>query len=262
VGLEPGAESVGLVDGKVVLITGAASGIGRASSLAFAMEGADVLVVDINLVGAEATVADICERGGHAHAYRADVTREDDVVAMVRAATDRFGRLDCAHNNAGITRAPTPLHELPLREWDRMISIDLTSVFLCLKHEIAYLRSRGEGGAIVNTASGAGIIGFPGLGDYVAAKHGVVGVTKTAALECISAGIRVNAICPGVTDTPMLRGFIGDDPDLEAAMRATLPTGTFGQPVQLAEAAVWLCSDRASWVSGESMLVDGASVCR
>jgi NAD(P)-dependent dehydrogenase (short-subunit alcohol dehydrogenase family) len=190
------------------------------------------------------------------------VTSEDEVAAMVGAATDRFGRLDCAHNNAGITRAPTPLHGLTLLEWDRMISIDLTSVFLCLKHEIAYMLSRGEGGAIVNTASGAGIIGFPGLGDYVAAKHGVVGLTKTAALECIAAGIRVNAICPGVTDTPMLRGFIGDDPALEAAMRATLPAGTFGRPSQLAEAAVWLCSDRASWVSGESMLVDGASVCR
>jgi NAD(P)-dependent dehydrogenase (short-subunit alcohol dehydrogenase family) len=253
---------MGLVDGKVVVVTGAASGIGRASALAFADEGAQVLAVDVDLAGAEETVECISERGGEAGGYRADVTCEADVAAMVRAAVDRFGRLDCAHNNAGITRAPTPLHELPVEEWERMLSIDLTSVFLCLKHEITHMLARGDGGAIVNTASGAGVIGFPGLVDYVAAKHGVIGITKTAALEYVTAGIRVNAICPGVTDTPMLRRFIGGDPDLEAAMRATLPTRTFGRPAQLAEAAVWLCSDRASWVSGESMLVDGASVCR
>jgi NAD(P)-dependent dehydrogenase (short-subunit alcohol dehydrogenase family) len=180
---------------------------------------------------------------------------------MVAAAVARFGGLDCAHNNAGITQAPTALHEITDEAWNTMIAVDLTSVFLCLRHEARYMLEHG-GGAIVNTSSGAGIIGYPGLAPYVAAKHGVLGLTKTAALEYAKSGIRVNAVCPGSTNTPMMQGFINGDPAIEAAMKATVPTGELGRPEQLAEAVVWMCSDRASWVSGESMLVDGASVCR
>jgi NAD(P)-dependent dehydrogenase (short-subunit alcohol dehydrogenase family) len=252
----------GLVVGKVALVTGAGSGIGRASALAFAREGARVLVVDVDAATGTETVERVTAAGGEARFHRADVTREDEVAAMVDAAVAHFGRLDCAHNNAGIAQLGTPLHEVAAADWDRMIAVDLTSVFLCLKHEVRHMLGRPGGGAIVNTSSGAGVIGFPGLGAYVAAKHGVLGLTKTAALEYVAAGIRVNAICPGVTDTPMLRGIVAGDAAVEDAMKATLPAGEFGRPDQLAEAVVWLCCDRASWVAGESMLVDGASVCR
>jgi NAD(P)-dependent dehydrogenase (short-subunit alcohol dehydrogenase family) len=252
----------GLVQGKIALVTGAGSGIGEASAIRFAEEGAAVVVVDIDEAGAVKTAARITETGGDATAVTADVTSEGDVEAMLRTALAAYGRVDCAHNNAGITSRGKPMHEISLEEWARMITMDLTSVFLCLKHEVRHMLSRGDGGAIVNTASGAGVIGSPGLADYVSAKHGVLGLTKTAALEYVTQHIRVNAVCPGVTDTPMLRGFIQGSPDAEEAMRATIPGREFGRPEQVAAAVVWLCSEQASWVAGEAMLVDGASVCR
>ena len=251
----------GMVDGKVALVTGAGSGIGRATALVFAREGASVLVADRDADGGKETVELVGAAGGTADFHQVDVTDDAQVRDMVAAAVARFGGLDCAHNNAGITQAPTPLHEITDEAWNSMIAIDLTSVFLCLRHEARYMLEHG-GGAIVNTSSGAGIIGYPGLAPYVSAKHGVLGLTKTAALEYAKSGIRVNALCPGSTDTPMMQGFINGDPAIEAAMKATVPTGELGRPEQLAEAVVWMCSDRASWVSGESMLVDGASVCR
>lgn len=251
----------GMVEGKVALVTGAGSGIGRAAALVFAREGASVLVADRDADGGKETVELVGAAGGTADFHQVDVTDDAQVRDMVAAAVARFGGLDCAHNNAGITQAPTPLHEITDDAWNTMIAVDLTSVFLCLRHEARYMLEHG-GGAIVNTSSGAGIIGYPGLAPYVSAKHGVLGLTKTAALEYAKSGIRVNAICPGSTDTPMMRGFINGDPAIEAAMKATVPTGELGRPEQLAEAVVWMCSDRASWVSGESMLVDGASVCR
>jgi NAD(P)-dependent dehydrogenase (short-subunit alcohol dehydrogenase family) len=250
-----------MVEGKVALVTGAGSGIGRATALVFAREGASVLVADRDADGGKETVELVGAAGGTADFHQVDVTDDAQVRDMVAAAVARFGGLHCAHNNAGITQAPTPLHEITDDAWNTMIAIDLTSVFLCLRHEARYMLEHG-GGAIVNTSSGAGIIGYPGLAPYVAAKHGVLGLTKTAALEYAKSGIRVNAVCPGSTDTPMMQGFINGDPAIEAAMKATVPTGELGRPEQLAEAVVWMCSDRASWVSGESMLVDGASVCR
>jgi NAD(P)-dependent dehydrogenase (short-subunit alcohol dehydrogenase family) len=250
-----------MVEGKVALVTGGGSGIGRATAQAFAREGASVMVADRNLDGAKETAELVGAAGGTADAVAVDVTDDGQARDMVAATLARFGRLDCAHNNAGISHPPAALHELQLDRWNEMIAINLTSLFLCMRHEVPPMLEQGSG-AIVNTSSGAGIVGYPGLASYVAAKHGVLGLTKTAALEYAGAGIRVNAICPGSTDTPMMRAFIGDDEVMEAAMKATVPTGELGRPEQLAEAVVWLCSDRASWVSGESMLVDGASVCR
>lgn len=246
---------------EVALVTGAAGGIGRATAVLFAAEGARVAVVDVDSAGVDATVGLIESAGGEAVPVVADVTDEDQVAAAVQAAVDAFGRLDCAHNNAGTSGRPVPFTELTLEDWNRVVSLNLTGVFLCLKHELAVMAPAGRG-AIVNTSSGAGVIGFPGLPHYVASKHGVLGLTKTAAQEYVRSGIRVNAICPGTTDTPMMQAFIGGDAAMEKMMRRTVPTGEMGRPEQVAEAVVWLCSDRASFVNGESMLVDGGTVCR
>lgn len=248
-------------DDEVALVTGAAGGIGRATAVLFAAEGARVAVVDVDRAGVDATVALIESAGGEAVPVVADVTDEDQVAAAVKAAVDVFGRLDCAHNNAGTSGRPVPFTDLTLEDWNRVVSLNLTGVFLCLKHELAVMAAAGRG-AIVNTSSGAGVIGFPGLPHYVASKHGVLGLTKTAAQEYVRSGIRVNAVCPGTTDTPMMQAFIGGDAAMEKMMRRTVPTGEMGRPEQVAEAVVWLCSDRASFVNGESMLVDGGTVCR
>jgi NAD(P)-dependent dehydrogenase (short-subunit alcohol dehydrogenase family) len=174
---------------------------------------------------------------------------------------EQLGGLHCAFNNAGINSPMMAFHEMSLEEWNRMIAVNLTAVFLCMKHELAHMVKSG-GGAIVNTSSGAGLIAAPGMPHYTAAKHGVLGLVKTAAQEYARQNIRVNAICPGVTDTPMMRSFLAGKPEVEQMMMATLPFGRMGRPEEMAQAAVWLCSDSASFVSGESMLVDGASVCR
>ena len=248
-------------DGEVALVTGAAGGIGRSTALLFAAEGARVVVADVDAERLDETVTLIAGAGGEAVAVTADVTDEDQVRAAVDTAVSRFGRLDCAHNNAGTSGTPSAFHDLTLEDWNRVVGLNLTGVFLCLKHELAVMAPAGRG-AIVNTSSGAGVIGFPGLPHYVASKHGVLGLTKTAAQEYVRQGIRVNAICPGTTDTPMMQAFIGGDPAMEAFMRKTVPTGEMGRPEQVAEAVVWLCSDRASFVNGETMLVDGGTICR
>jgi NAD(P)-dependent dehydrogenase (short-subunit alcohol dehydrogenase family) len=252
--------TMGLVDGKVALVTGAAGGIGGASAKLFAAEGAKVMVVDIDGEGAEEVAAAIRKDGGEAVGRRVDVADEAAVEAMVAAVVDLWGRVDCAHNNAGISDRKSGMTQLALADWHRMIDVNLTSVFLCLKHELRQMVDQG-GGAIVNTSSGAGIVGYPPLPHYVAAKHGVLGLTKCAAQEFVRQGIRVNAVLPGLIETPMLRDSMATE-ELAEALRASVPRGTLGQPEEVAQAVVWLCSDRASFVSGESMLVDGASVCR
>lgn len=250
-----------LLGGKVALVTGAASGIGRATALAMAREGARVLVADLQEAEAQKLIGEIQAGGGDAHFVRTDVTREADIEALVAAALERWDALDCAVNNAGITGAGGPIQDLSLEQWSRTIAVNLTSVFLCMKHELRAMQARGSG-AIVNMASGAGIIAVPGLSPYCASKHGVMGLTKTAAAENARTGVRVNAICPGSTDTPMLRGAMAASPQMEKLILASQPGGRLGLPEEIAEAAVWLCSDRASFVTGEAMLVDGGAVNR
>lgn len=253
--------SSGLVQGKVALITGGGSGIGEAAAKLFAREGAQVMVADLDAANAARVAREIVAAGGDAAEVVADVTDESDVAAMVAAVRDRFGRLDCAFNNAGVSGAPSAFSELGLDEWNRMIAANLTSVFLCMKHELALMAVQGSG-AIVNTSSGAGVVAAPGLPHYTAAKHGVLGLTKCAAQEYAAKGIRVNAILPGTTRTPMIEGFVAGNPELERMVSRGIGRGTLGRPDEIAEAAVWLCSDRASFVCGESILVDGATVCR
>jgi NAD(P)-dependent dehydrogenase (short-subunit alcohol dehydrogenase family) len=251
----------GLVAGKAALVTGAASGIGRASALALAREGARVLVSDLDAEGAEAVAKEIAAAGGEARSLRADVTREPDVAALVRAALDAFGRLDCAVNNAGITGGGGLVQDIGLASWQQTLLVNLTSVFLCLKHEIPVMKQQG-GGAIVNVASGAGVIAVPGLSPYCASKHGVLGLTKTAAVENARTGVRVNAVCPGSTDTPMLRAAMASSPQLEKMILASTPAGRLGLAGEVAEAVLWLCCDRASFVNGDAVLVDGGAVAR
>lgn len=249
------------LDGKAALVTGGASGIGRASAIALAKAGATVAIVDVNEDGGKETATLVVEEaGGDAEFVRADVTQPDDVAAVVDKTVARWGHLDCAVNNAGTTGASAPTADYTLDEWTRTIELNLTSVFLCLKHEIPAMLERG--GAIVNMASGAGLVGFPGLPAYVASKHGVVGLTKAAALEYASQGIRINAICPGSTRTPMLEGFMGGDEKLERMLTRPIPVGRLGRPEEIAEAVVWLCSDAASFVVGQALAVDGGTIMR
>src|SRR4029079_3121569 len=186
----------------------------------------------------------------------------DSVDALVAATVSHFGRLDCAFNNAGISPGVSAFTDVSVDDWQRVIAINLTGVFWCMQAALRQFVSQGEGGVIVNTSSGAGVVAAPGQPAYTAAKHGVLGLTKGAAQEYARSGIRVNAIRPGTTDTPMLRKFIAENPEMEKPMRRMTATGEFGLPEKVAEAAVWLCSDAASFVSGESMLVDGGQVCR
>lgn len=251
----------GLVAGKTALVTGGASGIGRATAHALAREGAKVLVADANGAGAEAVAKAIAEQGGTAFARRTDVSEPAEVTAMVAAAVEAFGRLDCAVNGAGITGTPSSLHELPFDVWQRVVAVNLTGVFLCMQQELRAMRARG-GGAIVNVSSGAGVMGTPALGHYGATKHGVLGLTKTAALENARDGVRVNAVCPGSTDTPMIADFMESSEWARRMILASAPCGRLGRPEEVAEAIVWLCSERASYVSGASLFVDYAAVSR
>ena len=246
----------GLIAGKVVLVTGASSGIGRATALAFAREGAKVVVADVTVEGGEETVAQVKKAGGEAIFVKTDVSKAVEVEALVAKAVATYGRLDCAHNNAGIAGNAKTIVDDTEDNWDRILAINLKGVWLCMKYEIAHMLKQG-GGAIVNTASGAGLIGVRRGGAYVASKHGVVGLTKTAALEYAKAGIRVNCVCPGPIDTPMLQGIGGSNQVVIERMVAAQPGGRLGKPAEIAEAAVWLCSDAASFITGLPMPVDG-----
>jgi NAD(P)-dependent dehydrogenase (short-subunit alcohol dehydrogenase family) len=245
--------------GKVALVTGAASGIGAASALAFAAAGARVAACDRDLAGAEATAKLIAEAGGEAMAVAVDVTDADQTHAMVDRIVAAFGRLDCAHNNAGITGSSAPTGDYPLSEWDKVLAVNLTGVFLCLRAELPALVA-GGGGAVVNTASFSGLVAVPRIPAYVASKHGVVGLTKAAAVEYGRKGVRVNAVCPGSTRTPMVEGFSGGDSRVEEAMAAASPMRRLAEPEEIARTVVWLCSDEASFVNGHSLAVDGGAV--
>jgi NAD(P)-dependent dehydrogenase (short-subunit alcohol dehydrogenase family) len=249
----------GRLEGKVALVTGGASGIGRATALTFAWEGAKLVIADMNEDGGHQTVHMITEKGGEATYVQVDVTSASAVEAMLSKTVETYGRLDCAHNNAGIwggLRALTA--EYPEDRWHQVIAVNLTGVWLCMKYEIPQMLSQGSG-AIVNTASAAGLVGGRGISAYVASKHGVVGLTKTAALEYAQQGIRVNCICPGYIQTPMTAPGM-EDPARMALMLAREPIGRVGQPEEVAEAVVWLCSDAASFVTGHTMTVDGGYV--
>ncbi len=243
--------------GKVAFITGGSSGIGRATALAFARAGASVVVGDVAEQGNQETARLIEQEGGRALAVRCDVTQTDDVKAALEKTGETFGRLDFAFNNAGIEpKKPAPTADYDEEEWNRIIDIDLRGVFLCMKHEIPLMLAHG-GGAIVNTSSGAGIIGIKGSPAYTAAKHGVIGLSRAAALDYAAQNIRINAVCPGYIDTPMMGRFTGGTPEGRAKVISEEPIGRMGRPEEIANAVLWLCSDAASFVVGHALVVDG-----
>jgi NAD(P)-dependent dehydrogenase (short-subunit alcohol dehydrogenase family) len=247
--------------GQVALVTGAGSGLGRATAVAFAEQGAHVLVADIDDRAGRETVELVHEAGGDGLFIETDVTNPEAVAAMVAACVAAFGSLDCAVNNAGTTGAGGMTADYPIDEWRRTMALNLDAVFYCLRAEIPVMVADG-GGAIVNVASGAGLVGFAGLPAYVASKHGVVGLTRASALEYATQGIRINCVCPGTTRTPMLESFMGGDEQMEKIMRRSVPLGRLGRPEEIAAAVVWLCSDAASFVLGHAFAVDGGSVMR
>jgi NAD(P)-dependent dehydrogenase (short-subunit alcohol dehydrogenase family) len=248
----------GMLDGKSTLITGGGGGIGRATALAFAREGARVAVADIMPEAARETVALVNAAGGQAISLSGDMSRDADVRMMIEAVVGAYGRLDCAFNNAGIAGWQVDATGKKTADWseeafDRMIAVNLKGVWLCMRHELPQMQAQG-GGAIVNTASIAGLVGLPSSSAYVAAKHGVIGLTKTAAIEYAEAKIRVNAVCPGYIRTRMT------EPSMQLrgeAILAHTPLKRMGNPEEIAEMVVWLCSERASYVSGAAYNVDG-----
>src|SRR5215207_8274299 len=228
--------------GKVAFVTGAANGIGRAAALAFAREGANVVVADVSEQGNHETARMIEQAGGRVLAVRCDVSRDEDVKAALDRAVEAFGRLDYAFNNAGVEQPITPAADLTAEEWDRIVAIDLRGVFLCMKHQIPRMLRQG-GGTIVNTSSGAGVKGFAGQAAYCAAKFGVVGLSKAAALDYAKSNIRVNVVCPGIIETPMMDRFSGGTPE--------------GRAREIAATVLWLCSDGGAFTVGAAIVVDG-----
>jgi NAD(P)-dependent dehydrogenase (short-subunit alcohol dehydrogenase family) len=248
------------LSGRTAIVTGGGSGIGRASASAFARAGANVVVADIDAASGGETVDKISADGGAASFVRTDVTSPADVAAMVAHALDTYGRLDCAHNNAGVLGASSALADYPDDDWERVLKVNLTSVYLCLKEEVKAFLAAGSPGAVVNTASFSGLVAVPFATAYVATKHGVVGLTKSAAVEYGRKGIRVNAVCPGTVRTDMTVERMAINPKMEQALSDVSPMRRIAEPGEVADAVVWLCSDEASFVNGHSLAVDGGAV--
>ena len=248
----------GRLDGKVALVTGGSSGIGQATAQIFAREGAKVVVADVLVEGGEETVRLIKAAGGDAIFVKTDVSRPAEVEAMVKRAVDTYGRLDCAFNNAGIEGALQPTSEYDEAMWDRVMSINLKGVWLCMKYEIPQMLKQGSG-AIVNTASAAGLVECKGCSP-TRRQTWCQWVDQTAALEYAKSGIRINSVCPGGVDTPMVRRVFGNNPQFAEAAAAVEPVGRLAQPAEIGEAVVWLCSEAASFVTGLPMAVDGGMI--
>lgn len=244
-----------VLTGKVALVTGAGGGIGRATARLFAERGAQVVATDLSEAGLEETGALIRDAGGEVTTLEVDVANEAEVARMVETAVSTYGHLDYAFNNAGIVGAVGPITELDEADWEKVLAVNLKGVFLGLKHELRQLVKQGMGGAVVNTASTAGVVGNPNIAAYTASKHGVVGLTKVAALEHAKAGIRVNAICPGVIKSPMTDGFSGGD--AAELMKEMQPVGRVGRAEEVAELVLFLCHDAVGYITGQAYIIDG-----
>jgi NAD(P)-dependent dehydrogenase (short-subunit alcohol dehydrogenase family) len=242
--------------GKVAFVTGGANGIGRETALAFAREGASVVVADLAEQGNQDTARMVEALGGRALSVTCNVAVEEDVRRAVERTTETFGRLDAAFNNAGIEQPVMAAADIADEQFDKIVAVNLRGVFLCMKHQIAVMLKQG-GGAIVNTASGAGVKGFKGQAAYTATKHGVVGLTKCAALDYAQSHVRINAVCPGIIETPMMDRFSGGTDEGRQRVIEQEPIGRMGRPEEIAAAVLWLCSDAASFVLGHAMVVDG-----
>lgn len=245
-----------IFNNKVAIVTGGSFGIGRATAIAFARQGASVVIADCVEDLNRETLQQIEADGGKATFIKCDVSKASDIEAMIDKTISMYGRLDFAFNNAGIEGVAATTQQCTQENWERTLAVNLTGVWLCMKHELSHMLQQGSG-AIVNCASVAGLVGFPSLPAYVASKHGVIGLTKTAALEYAKWGIRVNAVCPGVIKTPMIDRFTGNNKQAEQQFVDMEPVGRMGEPAEVAAAVIWLCSDAASFVTGAALPVDG-----
>ena len=244
------------LEGKVGLVTGGTSGVGRETSVLFAKSGAKVVIAGRREPEGEETIELIRAAGGEGLFVKADVSKASEVEALIQKAVERFGRLDVAFNNAGIEGVWAPIIKQSEEDWDRTIQVNLKGVWLCLKYEIRQMVKQGKGGAIVNMASITGLVGSAGAAAYSASKHGVIGLTKSTALEMARSGIRINAVCPGVIETSMSERLFGA-PNVHKYVLSCHPVGRFGRPAEVAEAVVWMCSDRASFMTGQCLVLDG-----
>ena len=244
------------LEGKVALVTGGTSGIGRDTAVLFAKAGAKVVVAGRREAEGKETVELVRDVGGDGLFVQADVSKVTDVENLVKKTVEKFGRLDVAFNNAGIEGVLAPIIRQSEEDWDRTIGINLKGVWLCLKYEVRQMLKQGAGGAIVNMASVLGLVGSVGAAAYSASKHGVIGLTKTAALENAKSGIRINAVCPGFTETPMTERTLRV-PEVHKYIVGCHPLGRLGRPIEVAEAVVWMCADRSSFMTGQSLVLDG-----